>query len=49
MVEYRGEKDRLWKRNYGQLCQDLGLKHHMSGFLTPEQGFDNVTWWLGQK
>lgn len=40
-VEYRGMKERLWKRPYGKLYEQMGcsIKAHWS--LRPEQGFDN--------
>lgn len=46
MVEYRGESDRLWRRHYGRLYQDMGLKLVDSGQVGPSDGFDNCTWWL---
>lgn len=49
MVEYRGEADRLWRRHYGRLYQDMGLKLLDSGQVGPSDGFDNCTWWLLSK
>lgn len=49
MVEYRGERDRLWRRHYGALYQDMGLRLVDSGQVGPADGFDNCTWWLLEK
>lgn len=49
MVEYRGERDRLWRRHYGKLYEDMGLKLVESGQVGPKDGFDNCTWWLLEK
>ena len=46
MVEYRGHKDRLWKRNYGKLYEQLGLKILHTGWAT---GWDTTTYWLCEK
>ncbi len=43
MVEYRGHKDRLWKRPYGKLYQALGLKLLSQGVAG---GFDDCTYSL---
>lgn len=45
-VVYRGHTDRLWRRPYGKLYQDLGLKLIERG---PAEGFDSCTWWLFTK
>lgn len=45
-VEYRGHTERLWKRPYGQLYQDLGLKLVETGNA---EGFDSCTYWLLEK
>lgn len=45
-ILYRGERDRLWKRDYGKLYQDLGLTLIEQGEVGPADGFDNCTWWL---
>jgi pseudaminic acid biosynthesis-associated methylase len=43
-VEYRGHKGALWRRNYGKLYQDLGLRLLA---ITPDaEGFDNCTAYL---
>lgn len=49
MVEYRGERDRLWRRHYGKLYEDMGLKLVESGQVGPKDGFDHCTWWLLEK
>lgn len=46
IVEYHGHSDRLWKRNYGKLYEDLGLTLLDVGHA---EGFDNCTYWLLQK
>lgn len=48
-VEYRGARERLWKRPYGCLYQNLGLNEVASGYLKAEDGFDNCHWWLLRK
>ena len=45
-VEYRGHAGKLWKRNYGKLYEDLGLKLVEKGFVGKEDGFDDCVWWL---
>ena len=45
-IEYRGERQMLWKRPYGQLYQGLGLQLIARG---PAEGFDNCTAWLLKK
>lgn len=46
MVEYRGHKDRLWKRPYGALYEALGMKILHTGDAV---GFDRCTYWLMEK
>lgn len=46
MIEYRGEKDRLWKRNYGALYEVMGLKILHEGEAV---GFDRCQYWLMEK
>lgn len=46
MIEYRGEKDRLWKRNYGALYEAIGLKLLHTGDAV---GFDKCAYWLFSK
>lgn len=45
-VVYRGNKDMLWKRDYGKLYKDLGLTLISSGEI-PE--IDNSNYWLFKK
>lgn len=45
-VEYRGVKGALWKRNYGKLYQDLGLRLLSVGDAWPGEG---VTYYLLEK
>ncbi len=51
-IEYRGNKDMLWKRDFGKMYLDnfpeLELVDY--GFAwKPATGLDNVTWWLFKK
>ena len=46
MIEYRGEKDLLWKRPYGGLYCDMGLSLIESG---PAEGWTDCTYWLLRK
>lgn len=46
MVEYRGHKDKLWKRPYGKLYESLGLSLIQHG---PAEGFDQCYFWLLEK
>lgn len=54
MIEYRGEQDRLFKRDFGKLfienfdvrLVDVGF---LWGHLYDDAGFDDVTWWLFEK
>lgn len=46
-VNYRGHAQRLWRRPYGKLYQDMGLemvRHGPAG-----KAFDNCTYWLMRK
>lgn len=47
-VSYRGHEGALFRRDYGGLYQELfpELKPVADGFLSKEQGWDDVTWWL---
>lgn len=45
-IEYRGNTERLWKRPYGKLYADLGLREIESG---DAPGFDRCTYWLMEK
>lgn len=46
-VEYRGHSGKLWRRPYGHLYQDMGLKLVMEAGAGP--GFDDCTAWLLRK
>lgn len=46
-IVYRGHKQALWKRPYGRLLDAFGVQVLQSGKLGAEDGFDDVTWWLG--
>lgn len=53
-LEYRGEKDRLFKRDFGKLfIQNFDVRLVDVGFLWGHlydpAGFDDVTWWLFEK
>lgn len=45
-VEYRGHSDKCWRRPYGKLYEDMGLKLVDK---TVPYGFDNCTAWLFEK
>jgi len=45
-VEYRGHTDRLWRRPFGALYEDAGLKIIATGPLPKAQGFDDCHYWL---
>ncbi|MCU1464481.1 MAG: pseudaminic acid biosynthesis-associated methylase [Actinomycetia bacterium] len=51
-VPYRGHERALFRRNYGNLFLDL-FPHELSlvreGYLSPEDGWDRVTWWLFER
>jgi pseudaminic acid biosynthesis-associated methylase len=46
-VNYRGYSDKCWKRPYGWLYQNLGLK--LVDSLYPTDGFDRCRAWLLEK
>ena len=49
-VAYRGQRGALWKAPFGRIAeQSAALRPLDSGFLTKDQGFDRVTWWLYEK
>lgn len=48
-IPYRGHSGKLWRRPFGKMYEDMGLKMVETGFLTKEEGFDNTTWWLLEK
>jgi len=54
MIEYRGEQDRLFKRDFGKLfAENFNVRCVDYGFLWGHQydsaGFDDITWWLFEK
>ncbi|WP_416243862.1 pseudaminic acid biosynthesis-associated methylase [Azospira sp. APE16] len=54
MIEYQGQKDKLFKRDFGKLfienfpveLVDYGF---LWGHLYDQAGFDDITWWLFKK
>lgn len=53
-LDYQGEKDRLFKRDFGKLFIenfDVSLVDHgfLWGHLYDAAGFDDITWWLFEK
>ena len=50
-VPYRGESGALYRRDYGAIYRELfpELSLVREGFLSPEDGFDRVTWQLLEK
>jgi len=50
-VPYRGQKGALFKRDFGKLYQELwpDLTLVETGFLSRDQGWDDVTYWLFEK
>ncbi len=48
-VEYRGEPDMLWPRDYGSLYQTLFPRLELVGTGTDVSGFEGATWWLLKK
>src|SRR5258708_4364237 len=46
MVEYRGHRDRLWRRPYGKLYEGLGCKILHEGEAV---GFDQCQYWLCER
>jgi pseudaminic acid biosynthesis-associated methylase len=54
MLEYQGQKDRLFKRDFGKLfLQNFSVELVDYGFLWgaiyDDAGFDDTTWWLFKK
>lgn len=47
MVTYRGHENRLWRRDYGKLYQDMGLT--LVRKWNAGEGFDDCTAWLLEK
>ena len=48
-IEYRGHQNKLWKRPYGKMYEDMGLKLIEAGELPKDSGFDDCTYWLLEK
>lgn len=48
-IEYRGKQGMLWRRPYGDLYQQEGLKLVGTGEVGKDLGFDDCTWWLLEK
>lgn len=48
-IEYRGHKDRLWRRPFGVLYEDAGLRLLETGILSQRDGFDSCTYWLMER
>lgn len=48
-VVYRGHAGKLWKRDYGRLYQDLGLRLAETGQVDARDGFDDCAYWLLEK
>ena len=54
MIEYQGEKDKLFKRDFGKMfIENFKVKLVDYGFLWghiyDDGGFDDFTWWLFEK
>ncbi len=54
MIEYQGENDKLFKRDFGKLFAenfDVSLVDYgfLWGHLYDNAGFDDITWWLFEK
>ena len=45
-IDYRGNKGKLWKRNFGKLYEELGLSLVETGAA---QGYDQCQYWLMEK
>lgn len=50
-VPYRGQTGALFKRDYGRIYQELfpELQLRRQGFLSREEGWDDVTYWVFEK
>jgi pseudaminic acid biosynthesis-associated methylase len=50
-IFYRGQKRALFKRNYGRMYEELfpGLHLCKQGFLSREEGWDDITYWVFEK
>jgi len=54
MIEYQGQKDRLFKRDFGKFfIENFDVKIVDYGFLWghiyDKAGFDDITWWMFEK
>ena len=54
MIEYQGQRDRLFKRDFGKLfLENFSVEWVDYGFLWghvyDKAGFDDITWWLFRK
>jgi hypothetical protein len=54
MINYNGEDDRLYKRDFGKLfIESFNVELVDYGFLWghiyDKSGFDDITWWLFKK
>jgi pseudaminic acid biosynthesis-associated methylase len=50
-VPYRGQEGALFKRDYGAMFLDLfaDLRLRDRGFLSKDEGWDDVNWWVFEK
>ena len=50
-IVYRGQKGALFKRDYGRIYKELfpDLRLCKQGFLSREEGWDDVTYWVFEK
>lgn len=53
-IEYQGEKDKLFKRDFGKLfIENFKVKlldyGFLWGYIYDSSGFDDITWWLFEK
>jgi len=54
MLEYQGQRDKLFKRDFGKLfIENFDVKlidyGFLWGYLYDSAGFDDITWWLFEK
>ena len=54
MIEYQGQKDKLFKRDFGKFFIDnFNVKlidyGFLWGYIFDNAGFDDITWWLFEK
>jgi pseudaminic acid biosynthesis-associated methylase len=51
-VHYRGHEGALFRRDYGRIFEEL-FPHELTllrqGYLSPEDGWDRVTWWVFER